>query len=88
MSLISSIAQAQVPELNMTTALVIYGPMGGMIAWFMLRAERSLRTLSHRIDGMTRALLVDVISRDTAGVHAKNSARQMLAEIEAKDEKK
>lgn len=73
--------------------LYTYGPMGVILAWFLWRGEKlgasvakRLDTLSHRIDGITRAMLVDVISRDSAGSHAKDAARTMLAKIEARDE--
>lgn len=82
--MIHLLAQA-VPELTLTSALVIYGPMGGMLVWFMLTVTRSIKDLAHRIDGMTRAMLVDVISRDSTGVHARQTAHEMLAKIESRD---
>lgn len=68
-------------------ALYTYGPMGIMLGWFMWRNERlipEIRTLSHRIDGLTKALLMDMISRDTSGPHTIQQAREALAKIAAR----
>lgn len=79
---------AQANELMATQpALYTYGPMGIMLGWFMWRNERlipEIRTLSHRIDGLTKALLMDMISRDTSGPHTIQQAREALAKIAAR----
>lgn len=69
-----------------STALLSYGPLGIITAWFMWRGEKlggEIRTLGGRIETMTRAMLVDVISRESTGVHAKQQARDIMAEIES-----
>lgn len=77
------------PFLN---AIVVYGPMALMLYWFMWRAERKseqvlehLAKLSHRINGITKAMLVDVISRDNYNGAAREAAQRMLGEMEASD---
>ena len=74
-------------------ALYIYGPLGIFCAYFILRGEKmgnivlkEMRSLSHRIDGMTRAMLVDVLSREGIGGHARLEAEKMLAKIAVLDE--
>jgi hypothetical protein len=81
------------PEVNAVSALAIYGPMGIMLIWFAWRAEQKsdkvaehLNKLGHTIEGMTHAMLADVISRDTSGPEAKRVARQMLTRIESSDD--
>lgn len=74
-------------ETNPYSLLVAYGPMGIMLAWFMLRSERAMNNLAHRIDGMTRAMLVDTLSRDNVGHNTRKHAEQQLAKIEARDAK-
>lgn len=67
--------------------LYAYGPMGIMLGWFMWRGEKlmgEIRMLSHRIDGLTKALLMDMISRDTAGPHTRQQAQEALAKIVAR----
>ncbi len=73
---------AQSATVDPITGIVIYGPMGLMLAWFMLRSEKAMNTLSHRIDGMTRALLVDTLSRDNVGSTSRKLAEEMLTNIE------
>jgi len=72
------------------TALYTYGPMGIVLGWFMWRAEKifsKISDLGHRIDGLTKAMLMDLISRDNIGPHTKQLAREALAKIEARDER-
>lgn len=75
------------------SGLYVYGPMGIILTWFMWRYEsrneglrKDIRVLSHRIDGMSKALLVDVISRDTKGGAAKKFAEDMLSRMEIRKE--
>lgn len=76
---------AQAGVVDPITGLYVYGPMGIMLAWFMVRHDRAMNTLSHRIDGMTRALLVDTLSRDNVGDVARRYAEKELAKIEARE---
>lgn len=68
-------------------ALYSYGPLGIMCAWLMWRDERrgnESRTVAHRIDGLSRVLLVDMTERDTCGQNTKRFAREEIAKIEAR----
>lgn len=68
--------------------LFAYGPMGVIVAWFMLRGEKlaaKVAELSHRIDGLTKALLVDMIERDNAGPHVREYAQETIAKIDARN---
>lgn len=67
--------------------LINYGPLGVMLAWFMLRFEKlvvEIRSLSHRLDGLTKALLMDLVSRDSTGPATRAQAQQEIAKIEAR----
>ncbi len=67
--------------------LLTYGPMGALLLWFMFRGEKlvgEIRGLAHRIDGLTRALLMDMISRDSVGSATKAAAQAEIAKIEAR----
>lgn len=99
----AQIAEGSGLPLPFLNALVIYGPMGVTLAWFMWRAEKKLEEvalraekrsdqvmehlgrLSHRINGITKAMLMDVISRDNHHGAAKEAAQRMLVEMEASD---
>jgi hypothetical protein len=70
--------------------LFAYGPMGIVLAWFMWRAERGfakIADLAHRIDGLTKALLVDMVERDNAGLHVREYAAETIAKIDARNKK-
>ena len=70
--------------------LFTYGPMGVVLAWFMWRGERlatKIVDLAHRIDGLTKALLVDMIDRDNAGQHVREYAKETIAKIDARNAK-
>lgn len=45
-----------------------------------------VHNLAHDVEGLRRAMLADVIDRDTSGHHAKNFAKRELAKIEARTE--
>ena len=67
--------------------LLSYGPLGIMCAWFMLRSEKlftEIRDLAHRIDGLTKALLVDMANRDSCGLQTKAYAKEAIAKIDAR----
>lgn len=95
MSAFAQIAQEMLPQ----TGLAVYGPLGLITCWLMWRDERRAiqmkesedrateqqRDVMHRIDGLTRALLVDMVERDSAGAHAKSFARDAIAKIDARE---
>ena len=83
--MIASIAQLATD--NAAPVLFTYGPMGVILAWFMLRGEKvvsKIADLSHRVDGLTKAMLVDMIERESAGPHVKQFARDAIAKIDAR----
>ncbi len=74
--------------------LAQFGVLGIVLGWFMFRAEKLITTgatamnselakLASRIDGLTRAMLMDLVNRDSVGIHTKAQAREMIADIEA-----
>lgn len=64
-----------------------WGAMGLVLWWFMQRVERILTAVSGKIDTLARAMLIDIISRDSVGIHTKQNAREALAKLEAEDTK-
>lgn len=78
------IAQAAAEPVSI---LLAYGPMGVILLWFMARGEKlvvEIRSLSHRIDGLSKALLMDLMSRDSVGIQTKAQARAEIAKIDAR----
>lgn len=84
------IAEALTSMPEPAAALFAYGPMGVMLCWFMLRAEKvfsRISDLGHRIDGLTKALLVDMVDRESAGEHVRQFAKEAIAKIDARASK-
>jgi hypothetical protein len=74
-----------IPDVNFPSMLVSYGPLGMMCLWFALRAETKidrvidrLDYLGHKINGMTRAMLAEIISRENHDSQARKIAEDML----------
>jgi hypothetical protein len=76
-------------------ALLTYGPLGIVCGWLMWKIERmenklceglssKLGDLSHRIEGLTRTMLVDMAERESAGERTKEYARDTIAQIDAR----
>lgn len=85
---------AQVAAEN-PTALYVYGPLGIMVGWFMWQGTRFAENMKtqigevvNRIDTLSKAMMLDVLTRDSSGVHAKSQAREIIAEIDSKQAKK
>lgn len=86
MSYITIIAQVAQEH----SLLYSYGPLGIICGWLMWRDERrgnESRSLGHRIDGLTKALLVDMTGRDSCGVATKKYANEAIAAIDARTKK-
>ena len=82
---LSQLAQ-QVP-VDAITPLAPLGLLGSVLAWFMHHGAKlpaEIRALAHRIDGLTRALLVDMVEKETCGEKTKNYCREEIAKIEAR----
>lgn len=48
------------------------------------KLRRSIDRLAHRTDGLQRALLADMVERESIGIATKNYCRRTLAEIDAR----
>lgn len=91
MNVLAEIAQVVDSALPGASIIISYGPMGVILCWFMLRGEKlvlEIRSLSHRLDGLTKALLVDMIDRESSGEHVKNYAREAIVQIDERNKPK
>lgn len=85
---------SQINEMQVfMNALITYGPMGLMLAWLLMRGERKMEMivdrldrLSHRINGITKAMLMDVVSRENHhNEKARELAQRMLGQMESSE---
>lgn len=81
--------------------LLTYGPLGIITGWLMYRDEKRATQLRkheelesehridilHRMDGLTKAILVDVLERNSSQ-QSKAIAREAIAKIDARTAKK
>lgn len=79
-------------------ALYSYGPLGIICAFFMWRdvnrenardRERTnfiseIRGLGHRIDGLAKVQLLELVESENAGTNARQYAREAIAKIDAR----
>lgn len=67
-----------------------YGLLGAVLGWFMYHGSKlpsEIRALAHRVEGLTRALLVDMSERESSGIHVKRHCRDEIARIDARNKK-
>lgn len=94
MNVLAQVAQAA----EATPALFTYGPMGIITCWLMYRDEKRANQMReveaknqlyhyemlHRIDGLTKALLVDKIDDQSVPPNLRDYARDTVAKIDAR----
>lgn len=87
---------AQLYEQN--PGLYVFGPLGIVCSFFMLASVKlyyaskeesaalrgEIRGLAHCIDGLQRALLAELVERETVGVATKSYALRQIARIDAR----
>jgi hypothetical protein len=72
-------------------ALYTYGPLGIICGWLMWRDEKRAaenRSFGSRIDGLTKAILADMMERENCGEHARSYAREEMARINSRGDAK
>lgn len=67
---------------QLVNALVQYGPMGLVLAWFLLRTENRLGGIERALDRMNRAQMLDLVSRPETAPAVRRQAEQLLKEVE------
>ncbi len=81
------LAQVMSQVTSDNTMLYTYGPLGVFCGWLMWRDEKRAadhRSIGHRLDGLTKALLVDMAERDSCGIQTKKYARAEIEKINAR----
>ena len=65
-----------------TETLAKYGLLGVVLAWFMWRADKRLGNIEHKITGLNRTLLIEMLGR----IHLTENARKLaLRELQRTD---
>lgn len=63
-------------------ALVQYGPMGVVLAWFLFRTENRLGGIERALDRVSRAQMLDLVSRPETPPAVRRQAERLLKEVE------
>ena len=58
-----------------------YGLLGCVLAWFMFRADRRLAGIEHKMGGLNRTMLIEILSRPTTSERAKIECRNELRKV-------
>lgn len=90
------LAQVVPVDVNWKTIAVVYGPMGAMLFWFAnwgvsiaREVISELKVLGHRLNGMQRVMLLDLIERDVRSTpKLKSFAEKELERLEREEEVK
>jgi len=77
--------------------LASYGIVGVVMGWLMwlvsaLRSDikdfrADIKDSAHRLDGLSRTMLVDMLERENTGAHTKQYCREAIARIDARASK-
>jgi hypothetical protein len=63
--------------------LLQVGAVGGVLIWFLARAEPRLKGLEESNDRMTRGMMLFVLAAEEIRAYLRDQAAQLLAETEA-----
>ena len=70
------LAQAEVQ------AVAQYGVLGAVLAWFMLRSEKLLTRIEHKIVGMNKTMLIWLLEAPATSQTAKRMCREELRKLD------
>ncbi len=58
-----------------------YGLLGAVLAWFMVRADKRLGGIEHKMAGLNRTMLIEILSRPSTTERAKQACRDELRRV-------
>jgi hypothetical protein len=58
-----------------------YGLLGAVLGWFMLRADKRLAGIEHKMGGLQRTMLLEILSRPTTSVRARQLCQEELRKV-------
>lgn len=82
--LLGTAVLAQVAPLTLESALLGYGPLGGILIWFMIRGEavvKEIRAQGNKIDGLRMALLANTLSNKSIPEDLKQFCRDEIEKV-------
>lgn len=70
------LAQAEVQSIAQ------YGVLGAVLAWFMVRSEKLLERIEHKIVGMNKTMLIWLLESQTTSPRAKTACKEELRKLD------
>ncbi len=70
------LAQAEVQSIAQ------YGILGGVLGWFMLKAEKAFLRIEHKIVGMNKAMLIWLLESQNTSPRGKQVCRDELRKLD------
>jgi hypothetical protein len=61
--------------------LLNVGAIGVVLAWFMFRMERKLDRMSYEVNRLTRAVLLEIVSRPGVSRSGTREAEELLRDL-------
>jgi hypothetical protein len=61
--------------------LLNVGAIGVVLAWFMFRMERKLDRMSYEVNRLTRAVLLEIVSRPGVSLSVTREAEELLRDL-------
>jgi len=58
-----------------------YGVLGAVLAWFMFRADKRLGGIEHKMVGLNRTMLIEIMSRPGTSPAAQKLCREELRKV-------
>ena len=59
-----------------------YGLFGIILGWFMFRHDKRLAAIEHRMTGLNRTMLVEILSRPSTNPHTRRVALEELRKVD------
>lgn len=66
------------------TPLANVGAVGAILAWFLLQTNPRLERIERALDALSKAILLDIVSRENVSPPVKEQAQSMLNEVTEK----
>lgn len=63
-------------------SLARYGLLGVVLWWFMLKADKRLAGIEHKMEGLNRTMLIEILSRSGTSLAARQMAVKELRKID------
>ena len=76
---------AAAENMDTFTPLLNFGAVGGVLVWFMLKAEPRMRRIEEAIDRQSKTVLLFMLSQEEVGERYKAEARRLLREIRVRE---